>query len=85
MVLVAGAVLPLVAACQSVDVQQTTVVNGVVETVDPVSRELLLRGDGGWSLSGLITIAQLVAAAMVLAGGLLWLHRPHATQVSHGE
>ncbi len=44
-----------------------------------------LRGDGGWSLSGLITVTQLVAAAMVLAGGLLWLHRPQATQVSHGE
>ena len=43
-----------------------------------------LRGDGGWSLSGLITLTQLVAAAMVLAGGLLWLHRPQATQVSHG-
>jgi len=43
-----------------------------------------LRGDGGWWLSGLITVAQLVAAAMVLAGGLLWLHPPQATQVSHG-
>ncbi len=43
-----------------------------------------LRGDGGWSLFGLITLTQLVAAAMVLAGGLLWLHRPQATQVSHG-
>ena len=29
-----------------------------------------LRGDGGWSLSGLSTVTQLVAAAMVLAGGL---------------
>lgn len=43
-----------------------------------------LRGDGGSWLSGLITVTQLVAAAMVLAGGLLWLHRPQATQVSHG-
>src|SRR3954469_21547128 len=40
-------VLPLVAACQSIDVQQTTTVNAVVETVDPTSRELLLRGGGG--------------------------------------
>jgi phosphatidylglycerol---prolipoprotein diacylglyceryl transferase len=43
-----------------------------------------LRGDGGWSLSGLIPITQLAAAAMVFAGGLLWLHRPRDTQVSHG-
>lgn len=45
--LLASVVLPLVAACQSVDVQQTTTMNGVVETVDPASRELLLRGGGG--------------------------------------
>lgn len=37
----------VIAACQSVDVQQTTTVTGVIETVDPTSRELLLRGDGG--------------------------------------
>jgi phosphatidylglycerol:prolipoprotein diacylglycerol transferase len=43
-----------------------------------------LRGDGGPSVSGLITVTQLVAAAMVLAGGLLWLRRSQATQVSHG-
>ena len=41
-----------------------------------------LRGDSG-SWLGLMTVTQLVAAAMVLAGGLLWLHRPQATQVSH--
>ena len=34
-----------------------------------------LRGDGGSWLSGLVTVTQVVAAAMVLAGGLLWLHR----------
>jgi phosphatidylglycerol---prolipoprotein diacylglyceryl transferase len=44
-----------------------------------------LRGDEGPWVSGLVTVTQLVAAAMVMAGGLLWLHRPHATQVSHGE
>jgi phosphatidylglycerol:prolipoprotein diacylglycerol transferase len=43
-----------------------------------------LRGDSGWWLSGLITVTQLVAAAMVLAGGLLWWHRPQPAQVSHG-
>jgi phosphatidylglycerol:prolipoprotein diacylglycerol transferase len=42
-----------------------------------------LRGDAGWSLSGLITLTQLVAVAMVLAGGLLWLRRPQDTQVAH--
>jgi phosphatidylglycerol:prolipoprotein diacylglycerol transferase len=34
----------------------------------------LVRGD----LSGLVPVTQLFAAAMVLAGGLLWLHRPVA-------
>jgi phosphatidylglycerol:prolipoprotein diacylglycerol transferase len=43
-----------------------------------------LRGDGGPWISGLITVTQLVAAAMVLAGGLLWLHRPQPAQVPHG-
>jgi hypothetical protein len=39
--------LSLVGGCQSVDAEQTTTINAVVETVDPVSRELLLRGGGG--------------------------------------
>jgi hypothetical protein len=39
--------LPLLASCRSVDAEQTTTANGVVETVDPTSRELLLRGAGG--------------------------------------
>lgn len=39
--------LSLTAACHSIDVEQTTTMNGVVETVDPVSRELLLRGSSG--------------------------------------
>lgn len=51
--LIAPALLPFLAACQSVDVQQATTMHGVVETVDPVSRELLLRGDGG-SQSGIL-------------------------------
>jgi hypothetical protein len=46
--LVASAVIPIVAACTpSVDTEQTTTATAVVETVDPVSRELLLRGDSG--------------------------------------
>ena len=52
-VLVATAISPLVAACQSIDVQQTTTMSGVVETVDAASGELLLRGDGG-SQSGVL-------------------------------
>jgi hypothetical protein len=39
--------LSALAACASVNTQQTTTVDAVVETVDPVSRELLLRGDNG--------------------------------------
>jgi hypothetical protein len=44
--------LPLLASCgsPSVDTSQTSTMNAVVETVDPVSRELLLRsGTGGQS------------------------------------
>jgi hypothetical protein len=52
-VLLASAVLPFLADCHSVDVQQTITMHGVVETVDPVSRELLLRGDAG-SQSGFL-------------------------------
>jgi phosphatidylglycerol---prolipoprotein diacylglyceryl transferase len=36
-----------------------------------------LRGDG-------VVATQFIGAAMVLAGGLLWLHRQPAAQVSHG-
>jgi phosphatidylglycerol---prolipoprotein diacylglyceryl transferase len=43
-----------------------------------------LRGDSGPLISGLVTVMQMIAAAMVLGGGLLWLHRPHTAQVSHG-
>jgi hypothetical protein len=49
-------VLPLFAGCRSVDVQQTTTLNGVVETVDPVSRELLLRGAGGAPSGALLSM-----------------------------
>ncbi len=47
LMILTACVLPVLAACASVNTQQTTTVNAVVETVDPVSRELLLRGDGG--------------------------------------
>jgi phosphatidylglycerol:prolipoprotein diacylglycerol transferase len=43
-----------------------------------------LRGDNGPLVSGLVPVSQLVSAGMVLAGGLLWLRRPYAAQVSHG-
>ena len=44
--------LSIVGACASVDTDQTTTINAVVETVDPNSRELLLRGDSGRSQAG---------------------------------
>jgi hypothetical protein len=50
---VLGSSALVIAGCHSIDVQQTTTVNGVIETVDPISRELLLRGDGG-SQSGML-------------------------------
>ncbi len=43
------------------------------------------RGDGVELFHGLVTVTQLIAAAMVLAGGLLWLHRSHSSQVSDGR
>jgi hypothetical protein len=39
--------VPFISGCRSWDVQETTTVNGVVETIDPSSRELLLRGASG--------------------------------------
>jgi len=54
--LIASGMLPLVAACASVDTQQTTTINAVVETVDPVAREVLLRGDGGSQSGVLVTM-----------------------------
>ncbi|MGH8164932.1 MAG: hypothetical protein ACREP1_11435, partial [Rhodanobacteraceae bacterium] len=48
--------LPLLASCQSVQVQETSVVTGVVETVDPTSRELLLRGNGGAQSGALLSM-----------------------------
>jgi hypothetical protein len=54
--LMAVGLLPFLAACQSVDVEQTTTVVGVVETVDPDSRELLLRGDGGAQSGALLSM-----------------------------
>ena len=48
--------LSLVGACQSVDTEQTTTINAVVETVDPVSRELLLRGSGGAQSGRLLSV-----------------------------
>ena len=48
--------LPLLASCRSVDTEQTTTVNAVVETVDPASRELLLRGSGGAQSGALLSM-----------------------------
>jgi hypothetical protein len=49
-------VLASVVGCRSVDVQQATTMNGVVETVDPVSRELLLRGQSGAQSGALLSM-----------------------------
>lgn len=46
----------LLASCASIDAEQTTTVVGVIETVDPTSRELLLRGDAGSQSGGLLTV-----------------------------
>ncbi len=46
----------LVASCQSIDTEQTRTINAVVETVDPASRELLLRGDSGSQSGRLISM-----------------------------
>ena len=54
--LASSTMLALVVACRSVDVQQTTTLNGVVETVDPVSRELLLRGAAGAQSGALLSM-----------------------------
>jgi hypothetical protein len=48
--------LPLLASCRSVDAEQTTTLNAVVETVDPSSREMLLRGGGGAQSGGLLSM-----------------------------
>jgi hypothetical protein len=48
--------LPLLASCRTLDAEQTTVLNAVVETVDLQSRELLLRGDGGSQSGALVSM-----------------------------
>jgi hypothetical protein len=54
--LAVAAPLSLLTACKSVNVEQTTTVNGVVETVDAKSRELLLRGSGGDQSGALLSM-----------------------------
>ena len=54
--LLGALVLPILASCRSVDTEQTTTVNAVVETVDPTSRELLLRGSGGAQSGALLSM-----------------------------
>jgi len=50
--------LPLLAACQTpeVAVEGTTTIVAVVETVDPTTREVLLRGDAGAQSGRLFTV-----------------------------
>ncbi|WP_198370079.1 hypothetical protein [Roseomonas rosulenta] len=49
-------ILPLLAACTSVEAERTTTLVGVVETVDPQAREILLRGQGGAQTGKLLTV-----------------------------
>ena len=55
-VLLVIGIMTALAACQSANVQQTTTMHGVVETVDPGSRELLLRGDSGSQSGALLSM-----------------------------
>ncbi|MBX9750007.1 MAG: hypothetical protein K5Q68_10370 [Roseococcus sp.] len=48
--------LPLLAACASVDTEQTTILRGVIETVDPATREVLVRGSAGAQSGSLLTM-----------------------------
>ena len=48
--------LPLLASCQSVNTEQTTTIEAVVETIDPVAREVLLRGNAGAQSGALVTM-----------------------------
>lgn len=54
--IIGSALLTVLSACASVNTQQTTTINAVVETVDPVAREILLRGDGGSQSGALVTM-----------------------------
>lgn len=46
--------VPALAGC--IQVEQTTTFVGVVETLDPVAREVLIRGDGGSQRGALLTV-----------------------------
>ncbi|UPY38428.1 hypothetical protein [Sediminicoccus sp. KRV36] len=48
--------LSALAACASVNTEQTTTLVGVVETVDPTSREVLIRGSAGAQSGRLLTM-----------------------------
>jgi hypothetical protein len=48
--------LPLLSACASVDTEQTTILRGVIETVDVPTREVLVRGAAGAQSGALLTM-----------------------------
>ena len=54
--LLTALVLPILASCASVDTSQTTTIHAVVETVDPVTRQILLRGNDGAQNGALVTM-----------------------------
>lgn len=48
--------LPILTACQSVEVGRSTTLVGVIATVDPQAREVLLRGQAGAQTGSLLNI-----------------------------
>lgn len=70
--LASSTILALVEECRSVDVPQTTTLNGVVETVDPVSRELLLRDGGGAQSGALLSMHDSWAASAAPRSDPAW-------------
>ena len=46
----------VLASCASVDAEQITTMVGVIETVDPTAREVLIRGDAGSQSGALLTV-----------------------------
>ncbi|MBS7813804.1 hypothetical protein [Roseococcus pinisoli] len=49
--------LPAISACQSsIDTEESITLNGVIETVDPTSREVLIRGQSGAQSGRLVSM-----------------------------
>jgi hypothetical protein len=55
-VLLGSLAVPVLAACRTLDIEETATAVGVVETVDPRSREILLRGAAGAQSGALLSM-----------------------------